>query len=121
ASCWPTCSRRRAWHASPTRRSCRRPAARATFGCSYGMLTDHRRWLLSGLQLRSPYMRIDKLTIKAREALVSAQELASRRGNAEILPEHILYALGEQQDGLVPPLLRKLGVEPARVLEPLKQ
>ena len=66
-------------------------------------------------------MRIDKLTIKAREALVAAQELASRRGHAEIFPEHMLYALCEQEGGLVPPLLRKVGVDPARILTGLKQ
>jgi ATP-dependent Clp protease ATP-binding subunit ClpB len=66
-------------------------------------------------------MRIDKLTVKAREALVEAQQLASRRGHAEILPEHVLAALVEQPDGLVPPLLRKAGADPARVAEGLKQ
>jgi ATP-dependent Clp protease ATP-binding subunit ClpB len=56
--------------------------------------------------------RLDKLTVKAQEALQAAQELASRSGQQQIEPLHILWALIAQGDGVVPPLLEKLGVPP---------
>jgi ATP-dependent Clp protease ATP-binding subunit ClpB len=56
--------------------------------------------------------RLDKLTVKAQEALQAAQELASRSGQQQIDPLHILWALIAQGDGVVPPLLEKLGVPP---------
>jgi ATP-dependent Clp protease ATP-binding subunit ClpB len=56
--------------------------------------------------------RMDKLTVKAQEALQAAQELASRSGHQQIEPLHILWALVAQGDGVVPPLLEKLGVPP---------
>ncbi|MES1206695.1 MAG: Clp protease N-terminal domain-containing protein, partial [Pseudomonadota bacterium] len=60
-------------------------------------------------------MRLEKLTIKAREALAAAQELAGSRGHQELTPEHLLAALLDQQDGVTGALLRKVGVDPARV------
>jgi hypothetical protein len=38
-------------------------------------------------------MRLDRLTVKTREALVSAQDLASKTGQPELLPEHLLLSL----------------------------
>ncbi len=64
-------------------------------------------------------MRLDKLTIKTREALVAAQEMAQRRGHPEVQPEHVLDALLAQEGGLVPRLLRKVGVEPTEVQKAL--
>lgn len=55
-------------------------------------------------------MQMDKLTIKAQEALQSAQKLAHERAHQEIDGEHLLAALIEQPDGLIQPLLQKLGV-----------
>jgi ATP-dependent Clp protease ATP-binding subunit ClpB len=60
-------------------------------------------------------MRTDKLTLKAREALAHAQELADTRSQQELRPEHLLLALLEQEDGLVPALLQKIGVPVAAV------
>jgi ATP-dependent Clp protease ATP-binding subunit ClpB len=60
-------------------------------------------------------MRLDKLTIKAQEAMRAAQELAGSRGHQELTPEHLLSALLDQQDGVTGALLRKLGVDPALV------
>ncbi len=57
--------------------------------------------------------RLDRLTLKAQEALQAAQELASRSGQQQIEPLHILWALVAQGDGVVPPLLEKLGTPPA--------
>jgi ATP-dependent Clp protease ATP-binding subunit ClpB len=60
-------------------------------------------------------MRLDKFTIKAREALAAAQELAGSRGHQELTPEHLLTALLDQQEGVTGALLRKVGVDPAQV------
>ncbi len=53
--------------------------------------------------------RFDKLTIKAQEAVQRAQELAADRGNPQIDPLHLLAALLGEQDGVVQPLLEKIG------------
>ena len=53
-------------------------------------------------------MRADKFTVKTREALVEAQEIANRKGQAELLPEHVLSALLAQQGGVASALLSKL-------------
>src|SRR5438105_3390572 len=66
-------------------------------------------------------MRLDKLTIKTREALVAAQELASRRGHSEVIPEHVLHALVAQEGGVVAPLVRKVGADPARIAAALER
>jgi ATP-dependent Clp protease ATP-binding subunit ClpB len=54
--------------------------------------------------------RFDKLTIKAQEAVARAQSLAADRGNPEMDPLHLLASLLEEQDGIVKPLLDKMGV-----------
>jgi ATP-dependent Clp protease ATP-binding subunit ClpB len=54
-------------------------------------------------------MRFDKFTVKAQEAVSRAQELAQRRNHAEILPLHVLAALLAEEDGVIHPLLQKLG------------
>ncbi|HTY40957.1 MAG TPA: ATP-dependent chaperone ClpB [Thermoanaerobaculia bacterium] len=55
-------------------------------------------------------MRFDQLTIKAQEALQEAQRDARARGNAELTGDHLLLALLQQDDGVVVPVLQKLGV-----------
>jgi ATP-dependent Clp protease ATP-binding subunit ClpB len=62
-------------------------------------------------------MQPDRYTIKSQEAIQAAQELAEERGNPQTGAEHLLAVLLEQADGLVLPVLRKLGVEPAVVRE----
>jgi ATP-dependent Clp protease ATP-binding subunit ClpB len=57
-------------------------------------------------------LRMDKLTVKAQEALQAAQEMGARSGQQQIEPLHLLWALIAQGDGVVPPLLSKLGVAP---------
>src|SRR3984957_12773661 len=57
-------------------------------------------------------IRSDKFTVKAQEALQAAQELGERSGQQQIEPLHLLWALVAQGDGVVPPLLEKLGVSP---------
>jgi len=54
-------------------------------------------------------MRMDRLTIKSQEALRSAVDLASRRGNPEVFPEHILFAALKQEGGIAGPLVQKAG------------
>src|SRR3954467_11418731 len=54
-------------------------------------------------------MRFDKYTIKAQEAVMRAQELARSRDHSEILPLHVLVALLAEDEGVVRPLLQKLG------------
>src|SRR5689334_15145740 len=55
-------------------------------------------------------MRMDKLTIKAQEAIQQAQSFAERSQNAQIDVEHLAGALLAQTDGVTVPLLQKLGV-----------
>src|SRR5688500_20288738 len=57
-------------------------------------------------------MNLNKFTEKAQEAVVAAQALASELHHAQIEPEHLLVTLVEQQGGVVPSVLRKLGADP---------
>jgi len=57
-------------------------------------------------------IRFDKLTIKAQEALQSAHEIAQKLNHQEVDCEHLLSALIAQPEGLVRPLLEKLGANP---------
>ncbi|MEJ2201480.1 MAG: ATP-dependent chaperone ClpB [Desulfuromonadaceae bacterium] len=66
-------------------------------------------------------MDINKLTIKTQEAIQAAQSLATRLGHAEIDGEHLLAALLEQTEGLVPRLLQKLDVAPENFSRALKK
>jgi ATP-dependent Clp protease ATP-binding subunit ClpB len=66
-------------------------------------------------------IRWDKLTVKAQEAFQRANELASEHGNPELLPLHILSALLEDKEGIVPPVLEKIGIGPQSVLTELYQ
>src|SRR3954470_20517035 len=56
-------------------------------------------------------MQPDRFTIKSQEAVAAAQRLASDARNTEVAPAHLLLALLEQDDGLVVPVLRKLGAD----------
>src|SRR6266481_721249 len=60
-------------------------------------------------------MKLDKFTVKAQEALQEAQSVARRRDHQEILPEHVLAALLAQQEGLVAPILQRIGADPSLV------
>ncbi len=55
-------------------------------------------------------IRFDKLTLKGQEALQAAQSHAQEKNNSQVAPEHLLWALIEQKDGVVLPILQKLGV-----------
>jgi ATP-dependent Clp protease ATP-binding subunit ClpB len=60
-------------------------------------------------------MRLDKFTVKAQEAIQAAQSLADRQEHQTIEPEHVLAALLEQREGVVAPILGKLGAHPDAV------
>ena len=66
-------------------------------------------------------MRLDRLTNKTREALVQGQNLAAELGNPELATEHLLLALLSQAEGVAPALLRKAGVDPARLAAELER
>ena len=56
-------------------------------------------------------MRFDKFTIKAQEAIQAAESLAHRYNHASLDTDHLLQALMEQRDGVIPPLFAALGVQ----------
>jgi ATP-dependent Clp protease ATP-binding subunit ClpB len=60
-------------------------------------------------------MNFNKLTVKAQEAVVDAQNLARGAGNPEFAAEHLLLALLRQDGGIVTPILNKLGLNPASI------
>jgi ATP-dependent Clp protease ATP-binding subunit ClpB len=55
-------------------------------------------------------MRMDKMTVKAQEAVVGAQNICEENNQQEIQPIHLLFALINQEDGVVLPLLNEMGV-----------
>ena len=55
-------------------------------------------------------LRFDKMTVKAQEALQQANDVAARNENQQLEPIHLLDALVTQSDGVVPPLLARLGI-----------
>ena len=65
-------------------------------------------------------MQPDRFTIKSQEALEAAQLLAAERRNPQTRPEHLLAVLLEQDGGVVVPVLRKLGVDPAAMRQALE-
>ncbi len=56
-------------------------------------------------------MRLDKFTVKAQEAMLAAQDEAGRRGHQQVDAEHLLLALLRQEEGVVPPILKRLGAD----------
>ena len=66
-------------------------------------------------------LRFDKLTLKAQEAVQAAQDIAARHENQAVEPLHFLVALVAQKDGVVPPLLARLGVRPELLMQDLER
>ena len=66
-------------------------------------------------------IRWDKFTLKAQEAIQRGNELASEHGNPELLSLHLLAALLEDKEGIVPPVLEKIGLGPQLVLNEIYQ
>ena len=65
-------------------------------------------------------MRFDRFTIKAQEALETAQGLATDVQSPELNVEHLMLALIRQTDGIVTPILQKLGVDTTRITSALE-
>ena len=61
--------------------------------------------------------RFDRFTIKAQEALQATQDVAGKFGNQQLEPVHLLLALLEQPEGIVPTILSRLGATPAAVAQ----
>ncbi len=61
-------------------------------------------------------MNTQKLTKKALEAINSAQSIALENQNMQIMPEHLLYALADQEGGLIPQLLKRSGADIDRLI-----
>ncbi|MBC7232524.1 MAG: ATP-dependent chaperone ClpB [Chloroflexi bacterium] len=66
-------------------------------------------------------MNLNRYTEKAQEALVQAQELAMEYNHSQIDPEHLLLALLQQADGVVPQIIAKLGLTPTLLQRPLEE
>lgn len=66
-------------------------------------------------------MRLDKFTIKAQEALQEAQGIAEKHEHQQIEPEHLLIALLQQSDGVVPQIFQKMGVSIPTTLTQLEE
>jgi ATP-dependent Clp protease ATP-binding subunit ClpB len=65
-------------------------------------------------------VNLNRYTEKAQEAVLTAQQLADRDGHAEMLPEHLLLALVEQRDGIVPAVLGKMNVDAGSVVQSIR-
>ena len=66
-------------------------------------------------------LRFDKMTVKAQEALQAARDVAARHENQSIEPVHLLAALIQQPDGVVPPLLARLGIRPELINQDIER
>ncbi|HET8761399.1 MAG TPA: ATP-dependent chaperone ClpB [Nitrospiria bacterium] len=66
-------------------------------------------------------MRPDRFTVKTQEALQEAQRSAEKRGHQQLDAEHLALALATQDDGVVPPLLKKIGVDVGRLRQDLER
>ena len=61
-------------------------------------------------------MRFDKFTLKSQEALQSSQQLAEKYGHQQIEPEHLVRAILDQPEGVIPSLLGKTGADRSRLI-----
>jgi ATP-dependent Clp protease ATP-binding subunit ClpB len=62
-------------------------------------------------------MRFDKFTLKAQEVIQASQELAEKHDHQQIEPEHVVRAILEQKEGVIPPLLGKIGADQGRLMQ----
>ncbi|MCD6290579.1 MAG: ATP-dependent chaperone ClpB [Anaerolineae bacterium] len=66
-------------------------------------------------------MRFDRFTQKAQEAVLEAQNLAQEYGHPQIEPEHLLKALIEQEGGVVPAVLNRIGADSSLILQDVER
>src|SRR5208337_762983 len=79
------------------------------------------RRILEAKDLSGENMRYDKLTLKAQEALQEADSLAHAYNHPVMDVEHLLLALLEQKDGVILPLLDRIGADPGEIAEAVKE
>ncbi|REJ79295.1 MAG: ATP-dependent chaperone ClpB [Acidobacteria bacterium] len=65
-------------------------------------------------------MRFDKFTIRGQEAVQQAIGVAERNENQQVEPEHLLVSMLEQQEGVVKPILGKIGAKPENIVPELQ-
>ena len=66
-------------------------------------------------------MRFDQFTFKAQEAIQTAQKSADEMQHQAVDVEHLLLALTEQAEGILVPLLQKIGASPKKIAASLRQ
>ena len=66
-------------------------------------------------------MQIDRFTTKSQEAIQAASGLAAAKHHTEVQPEHLLAVLLEQNEGVIPPVLRKIGTSPEEIRRVVNQ
>ncbi len=66
-------------------------------------------------------MQMDRMTVKAQEAVARGQEMAEQRNHAELLPLHVMAALLGEREGVVSPLLQKVGASAAALRQKVQE
>jgi ATP-dependent Clp protease ATP-binding subunit ClpB len=66
-------------------------------------------------------IRWDKFTLKSQEAIQKASSLANENGQPEVAPMHLLTALLEDKEGIIVPLLQKVGIPTEQLLASARQ
>ncbi len=66
-------------------------------------------------------MDLNRLTLRSRQALAEAQRLAIERNHPQLEPEHLLFSLLSDPEGVIYPLLHAIGLSPRSVREPLEE
>ena len=61
--------------------------------------------------------RFEKLTIKAQEAVAAAQSLAGEKGHPQVDPLHLLAAMLSETDGIVKPIIDRIGANRGQLSE----
>ncbi|MBW1720837.1 MAG: ATP-dependent chaperone ClpB [Deltaproteobacteria bacterium] len=64
-------------------------------------------------------MRFDRFTLKTQEVIQGAQQLAEKMGHQQIEPEHLLRETMDQKEGVIPPLVGKIGASQERIIREL--
>jgi ATP-dependent Clp protease ATP-binding subunit ClpB len=87
-------------------------------------LLSHHTQVQDGLvsqENRNMAIRWDKFTVKSQEAIQQASSLANENGQPEVVPMHLLMALLEDKEGIIVPLLQKVGIPTEQMLASARQ
>src|SRR5438309_4423326 len=106
------CGAPRRRRGSGWRGSCAGSGRRPTGRLGTTPCTAEREPITKAGDRRGADVDLDKLTMKTRAALDGAHQQALARNHQEIVPEHVLFALLSDPEGVVYPLLQQLGVQP---------